>query len=345
MLQSIAFIADRKGESIAYASLGRGRPLVCDTGFVSHLEAQWEYAPYRRFFEALAHSHRVIRYDPPGIGLGDPLGEVVDLEDDVAVLEDLIDGLALSDCDLFGASQAASVMIAYAARHPQRVGRVAVYGGYANGAALSPPAVQEALLRLIEAHWGMASKTLADIFMRGADDAAQASWARTTRLAATPAAAVRRMRECFRTDVRPLLRQIAAPTLVLHRRSDVNVRVEHGRELAAGIPGARLVLLDGESHIWFVGDMESVLKPLLEFLGDKRRPPRAGAELSRRERQVAALIAAGLSNAEVASRLRISTRTAEAHAEHIRDKLGFRSRSQIAAWSAEHLAEEIGSRA
>ena len=259
MLQSVAFVADRKGKSIAYASVGRGRPLVCDTGFISHLEAQWEYAPYRRFFEALAHSHRVIRYDPPGIGLGDPLGEVVDLEDDVAVLEDLIDGLALGDCDLFGASQAAAVMIAYAARHPERVGRVVLFGGYANGAALSPPAVQEALLRLIEAHWGMASKTLADIFMRGADDAAQANWARTTRLAATPVAAVRRMRECFRTDVRPLLRQVAAPTLVLHRRSDVNVRVEHGVELAAGIPGAQLILLDGESHLWFVGDMESVL--------------------------------------------------------------------------------------
>jgi pimeloyl-ACP methyl ester carboxylesterase len=70
----------------------------------------------------------VIRFDPPGIGLGDPAGQVIDLEDDLEVLEDLIDGLELSSCDLFGASQAARVMVAYAARHPERVGRLVVFG-------------------------------------------------------------------------------------------------------------------------------------------------------------------------------------------------------------------------
>jgi pimeloyl-ACP methyl ester carboxylesterase len=345
MRQSISFVNDRNGCSIAYAAIGRGRPLVCDTGFVSHLEAQWEYPPYRRFFEVLAGSHRVVRYDPPGIGLGDPKGEVVDLEDDVAVLEDLMDGLQVPECDLFGASQAAAVMIAYAARHPERVGRLVVFGSYASGADLSPPAMQGALLGLIEAHWGMASKTLANIFMRGADSAAQQHWAETTRLAATPEAAVRRMRECFRTDITGELAKVDTPTLVLHRRGDVNIDAEHGRRVAAGIRGARLVLVDGESHLWYVGDMDSVLRHVLEFLGDKRRPPRASAELTARERQVAALIASGLSNGEVAGRLRISVRTAEAHAEHIRDKLGFRSRAQIAAWAADNLAEELGSRA
>jgi len=345
MRQSISFLKDRRGKSVAYATLGRGRPLVCDTGFISHLEAQWDYAPYRRFFEALAESHLVVRYDLPGIGLGDPFGEVVDFEDDVAVLEDLIDGLGLAEVDLFGASQAAAVMVAYAARHPDRVGRLILFGGYANGAQLSPPQMQEALLRLVRAHWGVASKTLADIFMRGGDEAAQAAWAAVTRLAATPDAAERRMAECFRTDVSDELARVKAPTLVLHRRGDVNVRFEQGRALAAGIPGARLVALEGESHIWYVGDMASVLGPMLEFLGDKRRPPRERSQLTGRERQVAALIAAGLSNGEVAARLGLSERTAEAHAEHIRNKLGFRSRAQIAAWAAGNLAEELGSSA
>ncbi len=343
--QSISFLKDRHGKSIAYTSLGRGRPLVCDTGFVSHLEAQWAYPPYRRFFEVLAESHRVIRFDLPGIGLGDPAGEVVDFEDDVAVLEDLVDGLGLDTFDLFGASQAAAVMVAYAARHPERVGRLILVGGYASGAGLSPPEMQEALLGLIRAHWGLASNTLADIFLRGGDESAQAAWARVTRLAATPDAAVRRMAECFRTDVREEMGKVRAPTLVLHRRGDVNVRFEHGRDLAAGIPGARFVPLEGQAHIWYVGDMESVLAPVLEFLGDKRRPPRRDSDLSPRERQVAALIAHGLSNGEVAGRLHISERTAEAHAEHIRNKLGFRSRAQIAAWATENLAEELGTTA
>ena len=129
MQQSIGFVQDRHGKAIAYGVTGRGRPLVCDTGFVSHLELQWAYPPYRRFFEALSRVRRVIRFDLPGIGLGDPAGEVVDLDDDVAVLEDLVDRLELAEFDLFGASQAGAVMVAYAARHPERVGRLAVFGG------------------------------------------------------------------------------------------------------------------------------------------------------------------------------------------------------------------------
>lgn len=343
MQQSISFLPDRHGKSIAYAVLGRGRPLVCDTGFISHLEAQWDYPPYRRFFEALAQYRKVIRFDIPGIGLADPSGEVVDFEDDVAVLEDLVDGLGLESFDLFGASQAAAVMVAYSARHPERVGSLVLFGGYAEGARLSPPEIQEALLGLVRAHWGVASKTLADIFMRGGDEAAQAAWARVTRVAASPEAAVRRMAECFRSDVRDELPRVQAPTLVLHRRGDVNVRFEHGRDLAAGIADARFIPLEGQSHIWYVGDMESVLGPILEFLGEKRKAPAGPSELSPRERQVAALIARGLSNGEIAVRLKISERTAEAHAEHIRNKLGFRSRAQIAAWAVDNVAEELPS--
>jgi DNA-binding CsgD family transcriptional regulator len=129
---------------------------------------------------------------------------------------------------------------------------------------------------------------------------------------------------------------VKAPTLVLHRKGDRNVGFEHGRAVAAGIPGARLVALEGRAHVWYVGDMESVLAPIQEFLGDRVRPPRPDSPLSRRELQVAALIAGGLSNAEVAARLRISPRTAEAHAEHIRNKLGFHSRAEIAAWAVKN---------
>ncbi|GAC1655801.1 MAG: alpha/beta fold hydrolase [Candidatus Dormibacteraceae bacterium] len=342
MEQSIGFVSDRNGKKIAYGSTGRGRPLIADTGVVSHLEFQWGYPPYRRFFEALSRNHRVIRFDLPGIGLGDPTGEVIDFEDDIAVLEDLVGGLGLASIDLFGASQAGAVMIAYAARHPERVGRMVIFGGYANGPELSTPAVQESLLQLVRANWGIASRTLADIFVAGGDQSAQKVFADGMRAAATPEAGVRRLAECFRTDVRELLPLVQAPTLVLHRVDDHNVRFEHGREVAAGIPGARLVALEGRSHIWYVGDMESVLAPILGFLGDKSRPPRVESDLSPRERQVAALISSGLSNGEVAARLRISERTAEAHAEHIRNKLGFRSRAQIAAWAVENLAEEIG---
>jgi len=337
MRQSIGFLKDRKGKSIAWASTGRGRPLVADTGFVSHLQLQWAYPPYRHFFEALSRDHRVIRFDLPGIGLGDPAGEVIDLEDDVAVLEDLIDGLGLRTADLFGASQAGAVMIAYAARHPERVDRLVLYGAYADGPDLSAPELRDSLLQLTRAHWGLASKTLADVFIAGGDERAQQTFAAVLRAAATPDAGVRRLAECFRSDVRHLLGQVKAPTLVLHREGDRNIRFSHGRAVAEGIPGARLVKLAGASHVWYVGDMESVLAPIQQFLGDPVRPPRSDSPLSRRERQVAALIARGLSNGELAARLEISSRTAEAHAEHIRNKLGFHSRAEIAAWAVTNL--------
>lgn len=113
---------------------------------------QWGFPPYRRFFEALALSHQVIRYDPPGIGLGDPSGRVVEFGNDVEVLEDLVNGLGMKTFDLFGASQAGPAMVAYAARHPERVGKLIVFGGYANGPALCPDDLKEAFVQLIRAN-------------------------------------------------------------------------------------------------------------------------------------------------------------------------------------------------
>jgi DNA-binding CsgD family transcriptional regulator len=227
-------------------------------------------------------------------------------------------------------------MIAYAARHPERVRRLVLYGAYADGPALSEPDLQMSLLRLTRAHWGLASRTLADVFISGADEEAQRTFAAVLKAAASADAGVRRLAECFRTDVRPLLGHVHAPTLVLHRSDDRNVRVEHGRAVAAGIAGARFVELEGRSHVWYVGDMESVLAPIQAFLGDPVRMPKSDSPLSARERQVAALISDGLSNGEVAAKLEISARTAEAHAEHIRNKLGFRSRAEIAAWAVKN---------
>lgn len=339
MTPEIRFLPDRRGRSIAYAASGRGEPMVCDTGWVTHLEAFWAYAPYRRFFEALAHTHRVVRFDRPGMGLGQPGAGVVGLDADVAVLEDLVDGLAFERVDLFGASQAGATMIAYAARHPERVSRLIVFGGYADGTALARPEVRDSLLQLVRAHWGIAAETFADLFVAGGDQAAHEAFARLTTVAATADVAVERLADSYQTDVRELLHLVQAPTLVMHRRGDRSIRFELGRDIAAGIKGARFVPLDGAAHIFYVGDVDSVLGPVLDFLGDRRRPPKAElGELTRREKEVSLLVAQGLTNGEIAVRLHISERTAEAHLEHVRNKLGFRSRSQIAAWAADNLA-------
>jgi DNA-binding NarL/FixJ family response regulator len=138
-----------------------------------------------------------------------------------------------------------------------------------------------------------------------------------------------------------LLSRVAAPTLVLHRRDDRAIPYRLGRELAAGIPGARLVPLAGRSHFPYAGDAAAVVREILEFLGEPAAgssPERPGT-LTARQLQVAALVAEGLTNRQIAQRLGIEERSAEGHLERIRQRLGVTSRAQVAAWWAREAAD------
>jgi DNA-binding NarL/FixJ family response regulator len=122
---------------------------------------------------------------------------------------------------------------------------------------------------------------------------------------------------------------------VLHREADQGTRFELGREVAALIPGATLIPLPGSSHLFYHGDWQTVLDTMLGFLPEPASES-AGPRLTGRELEVAGLIAQGLTNQAIASRLSIAPRTAEAHVENIRRKLQVRSRAQIAVWVTEH---------
>ena len=137
----------------------------------------------------------------------------------------------------------------------------------------------------------------------------------------------------YDTDIRALLPAIQARTAVLHREADSATRFELGREVATLIPGATLIPLPGNRHLFYQGEWEAVLAAMLGFLGEgaDQRP-----RLTRRELEVARLIADGLTNQAIATRLSVAPRTAEAHVENIRRKLEVRSRAQIAAWITEH---------
>ena len=133
---------------------------------------------------------------------------------------------------------------------------------------------------------------------------------------------------------------MVAPTLVLHRRDDRAIPYRLGRDLAAGIPGARLVSLSGRSHFPHAGDAAAVVREILEFLGEPLEAPpsappsRRAGTLTARQLQVAALVAEGRTNRQIAERLGIEERSAEGHVERIRQRLGVTSRAQIAAWWA-----------
>jgi len=145
--------------------------------------------------------------------------------------------------------------------------------------------------------------------------------------------AARLLEVYYDTDIRALLPAIRARTAVLHREADKGTRFELGREVAALIPGATLIPMPGSSHLFYHGDWSAVLDAMLDFLSEPATPePR----LTRRELEVAELVAEGLTNQAIARRLSVAPRTAEAHVENIRRKLEVRSRAQIAAWVTEH---------
>ena len=139
---------------------------------------------------------------------------------------------------------------------------------------------------------------------------------------------------CYRVDVADALAGIRARTLVVHRDHDRAAPVEQGRQLAAGILGARFELVPGQAHVPYVGDVDAIARPVRRFLGLPALRRSATPSLTARQREVAALVSDGLTNREIAGRLHITERSAESHVERICDRMGFRSRSQIAAWYA-----------
>jgi pimeloyl-ACP methyl ester carboxylesterase/DNA-binding CsgD family transcriptional regulator len=328
------------GAQIAHASVGIGPALLVPPAWISHLELLWLDPAFRAFFTPLAGARRVVQYDRPGIGLSGPWPGPQGLDTDVAVLEAVADELGLERFDLLGISLGAPVSVAFAARFPERVDRLVLYGGYADGRQIASPEVRAALLDLIRAHWGLGSEVLADVFLPDGNAATKELFARLQREAATAQSAVEVLAQCYEIDVTDLLPRVAAPTLVLHRREDRAIPYRAGRELAAGIPGARLVSLPGRSHFPYVGEAAAVVRASLEFLGSA--PPtaphepagRRSDELTPRQLQVAALVTEGLTNRQIAERLGIEERSAEGHVERIRLRLGVTSRAQVAAWWA-----------
>ena len=216
----------------------------------------------------------MVEYDRPGCGLSEPWPGSQGLDADVAVLRAVADELRLERFDLFGISLGAPVSVAFAARFPERVGRLILYGGYADGAQIASPGVQAAMLAMVGAHWGLGSEVLADVFLPEAGAETKATFARLQREATSVQSAVDLLALCYQTRVTDLLAQVSAPTLVLHRRDDRAIPYAAGRELAAQIPGARLVSLPGRSHFPFVGDAAAVVRAILEFVG---APPTAAA--------------------------------------------------------------------
>jgi class 3 adenylate cyclase/pimeloyl-ACP methyl ester carboxylesterase len=276
--QQIHFCKTGDGVQLAYARIGQGPPLVKTGHWMTHIEFDFESPVWRYLYQELSRDHVFFRYDVRGNGLSDR--EVLDVtfERFVDDLETVVDAAGIDRFALLGISQGCAVSIAYAVRHPERVSRLVLLGGYAVGfmkraRTEAEKASAEAMLTLVRLGWGQENPAFRQMFTsQFIPDAnkEQADWFNELqRLSTSPADAVRNLLANGEVDVSPLLSQVRVPTLVMNARHDARIPFESGRRLAAGIPGARFVPLDSRNHIMLEGEpaLPRFLEELRAFLG------------------------------------------------------------------------------
>jgi pimeloyl-ACP methyl ester carboxylesterase/DNA-binding CsgD family transcriptional regulator len=343
MMPTVRYCSTPAGR-VAYSTVGSGPPLLCETGWVSHLRGQLELFAFGSFIERLAERFTVIRYDKPGCGLSDRDSVDLSFAGQVATALAVADAVRADRFCLFGASQGGQIAAAVAARSPDRVEALVLYGMCASGADLAPPEVRDSIVSLMRANWGLGLKMMTGIFIPDPSPDDIDAMARFQRESASAAVGSRLLEVYYETDIRELLPAIRARTAILHREGDRATGFKLGQEVASLVPGAALFPLPGSSHLFYHGDWAGVLGTMLGFLGE---PAGSRVPLTDRELEVAGLVAEGLTNHSIAMRLSIAPRTAEAHLENIRRKLAVHSRAQIAAWVTEHRlrAEHLGSSA
>jgi pimeloyl-ACP methyl ester carboxylesterase/DNA-binding CsgD family transcriptional regulator len=333
--QRIATTTSPAGARIGYSVTGSGPPLVYVSGWLGHLELSWALPAERAFYEALADGRTLIRYDKPGCGLSEPASPAAgpySLAQELDALQAVVTATRVSTFDVMGISVGAPVAAAWAAQHPATVSRLVLYGGWSYGPHIAAPEIQRHVLGLVRQHWGLAADLLGDLFAPDADAGTRAAFTRYQRESASAETACAMLEMAYRVDVRQFLPQVTAPTLVVHRSRDRAAPIDQGRLLADGIPKARFEVIEGRSHLPYIGDTEPLTRTIRRFLGLPERHRGAVPTLTSRQREVAALIAEGCTNREIGERLGIAERSAEAHVERIRYRMDFRSRSQIAAW-------------
>ncbi len=261
--------------NIAYQVTGEGEfDLVVVSGFVSHLDNDWELPSSAHLIERLGSFARVIRFDKRGTGLSDRSVGLPDFEARMDDVRAVMDAAGSERAALFGYSEGGPLAMLFAAAYPERVRALVLYGTYAKrtGPDADYPWCETAEQRAdyaaaIEREWGVEADLTR--MAPSADDAFKRWWMTRARTAASPGSARDLVVMNSQADVRDVLPAIQAPTLVLHRRDDLDARVDEGRYIAGRIPGARFVELPGDTHVpmW---EPDDLLDEIEEFLTGMR---------------------------------------------------------------------------
>ena len=280
MKQRIAFCTTNDGVRIAYAMAGKGTPVIRTSHWMTHLEQDFRNPIWRHVMLGLASQHTLIRYDARGEGMSQRDVEGIDFDDWLTDLEAVVDASGCERFAIFGASQGAATGIAYAVRHPERVTHLIIYGGFADSRhRWTENGSLELACNLIRQGWGARHDAyhqwFCSRFLPGGSADQFRDFNRIQRQSATPEIAERHLRAAASIDVAALMPKVTVPTLVLHCRGDIVAPVECGEEIAAAIPGARFVPLEGENHLFLAGSAahRKFAEEVADFLGDPP-PPR-----------------------------------------------------------------------
>jgi class 3 adenylate cyclase/pimeloyl-ACP methyl ester carboxylesterase len=257
--QEIRFCSAPDGVQIAYSAIGQGPPVVKTGNWLTHLEFDLESPIWRHLYRELAKDHTLIRYDARGNGLSDRAVDDISFEAFVTDVEAVVEAAQLTRFGLLGISQGTMVAVAYALRHPERVSQLILYGGSALGRnkrtrSDAERQAEAAMVTLMRVGWGGENAAFRQLFTSqfipgGTKE--QADWFNELqRISASGEVAARMMEATNDVDLTSLLPQVRVPTLVMHARDDARVPFEAGRRLAAGIPGARFVPLQGRNHLF-----------------------------------------------------------------------------------------------
>lgn len=327
---------------IAYATSGMGPTLVKAPHWMSHIQHDFASPVWGHMLSALSAHHTVLRYDQRATGLSDR--EVTNISFDAWLrdFETVVDAAGLDTFPIIGTSQGASIAIAYAAKHPEKVEKLILYSGYSRGRLKRGDGTDmanesEVFAKMAELGWDRTDSAFrqffASQFLPGGTPQQHRAFNELSLLSVTGKVVGRMIREFDRIDVSDQLSKIACPTLVLHAEGDMRVPFDEGRYLATRIPRAQFIALDSKFHLLLPDDKAWPvwLEATGQFLGSDRTTSRVDQlfhRLTARETQLLALIAQGRDNAQIAATLNLSEKTVRNHITSIFSKLEVENRSQ-----------------
>ena len=336
------------GVGLAYAIDGEGPPLVKASNWMTHLDYERDSPVWRHWVRELSWGRTLIRYDERGCGLSDRQFEgMPTLETYVGDLAAVVDAAGLERFALLGVSGGGPTALEYAARNPERVSRVVLYGTWARGRyerGENEARQSRLLIELMRLGWGGAvpafRQVFSSIYIPSAGEEQKRWYDELQQASSTGEMAARLWESRAGTEISDTARHMTRPALVLHVRHDGAVPYEEGRRLAGLLPDARFVTLESDNHILQEGEpaWDAFISEVRGFLGDDEHARASTgdlSELSEREREVLELVAAGLSNEEIAERLFLSTRTVERHLSNVYSKLRLSGKSARAAAAAQ----------